>query len=171
MSKCIYGNTVGVSTCPKSFVLEAEDGTELVGVVVDDVTVFTADASTDIREGTVAATDKGIVTGSKVIPSYNTSEGCTIIMPDTTFEIKSLKPLNKYDFTKLQVIICPFAGSIDDSVSAEKVSINGKVYETNSDVVIAEVTKDDVNKHINFGIKNESDSLYVLRYFTYKEIY
>lgn len=155
---------------PKTYFFCDGEGNEFLGTLVDEETVFTATAN-DIREGIIAASDLGVVKGEKVIPSYHTSEGYQIIMPNSTFIISVLKSLDRYDFTKLQAIICPWTGTLAGSVKAEKVSIDGKVYKANSNVAIAEVIKDSEKQQINFQVTNESNQLYVLRYFTYKEIY
>lgn len=160
----------GVTPEADIYMLVSEDGTEEVAaVVVDEEVIFTA-TENDIREGTVAATSKGVTTGTKVIPSYHVTEGYELIPSGSRFSVM-ISALNKYDFTKLQAIICPYVGSIAGSVAAEKVAIDEGVYIVNSTELIAKVTKDDQNKSINFGITNDSASRYLLRYFTYKENY
>ena len=149
------------------YILVDEDGNEYPAVFVDEETVFDADAN-DIREGKKAATDDGVITGTKDIPAYYTTEGCRVITAGSVFETPLL-PF--YDFTKLQAIICPFSKSSNGSVAAEKVAIGENVYNVNSTEVFSSVTRDAVNKKINFGFTNDSDSIYVLRYFTYKEEY
>lgn len=155
---------------PKSYVFVDESGNEVTGLLVSQETVFDATVN-DVREGKVFGTETGVKTGEKIIPSYNTTEGSIIITANSAFAIKSLKTLDKYDFTKLQAIICPFSQSIDQSVAAEKVSINGNVYEANSSVVVAVVTRNAESKQIDFNIINDTAIPYILRYFTYKEIY
>lgn len=62
----IYGNLVGgITGYGKTFILQDESGNEFTGVVVDEVTVFTATAE-DIKLGKIAATDSGVVTGIHV---------------------------------------------------------------------------------------------------------
>lgn len=62
----IYGNVVGGGAgCGKTFLLEDENGNQMTGVVVDELTIFTATAE-DIKLGKVAATDSGVVTGTHV---------------------------------------------------------------------------------------------------------
>ena len=56
-----------------TFLLCDEAGTEVVAVVVGEETLFTA-TENDIRLGAVAATDKGVTTGEKFIPSYVVTE-------------------------------------------------------------------------------------------------
>ena len=76
-----------------------------------------------------------------------------------------------YDYTKLQVLICPYAGNINGSVATEKVAINDGLYAVNSTELLASVMKDNEKQEINFGITNDSGKIYLIRYFTYKEIY
>lgn len=167
----ICGNMVGsYSQIGKTFVITDEAGNELTGVATENEVIFTA-TDNDVRSGSVYAGDAGVSTGTKEIPSYYTTEGYTIIMPNQAFQIKSLKLLNLYDFTKLQCIICPFIGSAVNSVKAEKISVNEKVFNVSSDAVVSEVVRDADNKYINLGIINDTENMYVLRYFTYKEIY
>ena len=155
---------------PKTYILVDEDGNEVTATLVDQETVFDATVN-DVREGKVFATETGVKTGEKVIPSYHTSEGYRLITSGQKFETMSFAAQELYDFTKLQVIICPYAGSIAQSVAAEKVAINDEVYAVNSTALVATVTKDSNTKKIDLGIVNETDIPYVLRYFTYKEIY
>lgn len=149
-----------------AYILVDENGTEVPAVLVDEETKFDATAN-DIRVGKIAATEKGVTVGTKEIPSYVTSEGYRLIPNGSAFSL----PLNeRYDFTKLQVIICPYAGSVAKSVAAEKVVIGENVYPVNSAESLATVTRDSANKAINLGFANNSGSLYLVRYFTYKEV-
>lgn len=168
MSKCIYGTPVGGSALPKSYVLETEDGIQLVGVLVGEETVMTATAN-DIRKGKIAATENGIIEGEKIIPSYHTTETSRYVPNGSAFIIP-LSNLDKYDYTKLQVIICAFNSTINNSVSAEKVVILDKVYGVGSTEAIADVVKDSNNKQINLNITNDSGYPCIARIFTYKEI-
>lgn len=164
----IVGNTVGGIPLMKSFILETEDGKEIPAVLTDQEVVFNATPN-DIREGKVAATDTGVTIGEKYIPSYHTTEGYRVISPNHRFTIP-LKTLDRYKYTKLQVIICPFSRSVSESVSAEKVSIDSKVYNVKSDTSISIVGIDDLEQSIDLGITNSTDTPSILRYFTYKEI-
>ena len=155
---------------PKSYILVDESGKELVATLVEQETVFDADEN-DVRAGKVFATSTGVKTGTKEIPAYHTSEGCIVITAGSPFVIPNFGHLDRYDFTKLQAIICPYSKSISGSVAAQKVGIDGNVYAVNSAEVISTITRNGENKSIDFGITNDSESLYVLRYFTYKEIY
>ena len=153
---------------PKSYIFVDENGNEIAGALVSQETVFDATVN-DVREGKVFATETGVKTGEKFIPSYIVHEGYAVVMPNTAFVIKSLGEY--YDFTKLQALFCPYNGSIPNSVAVEKVVINESVYSVNSTDILATVEKDSENQHINFAVTNTSNIPYLLRYFTYKEIY
>lgn len=132
-------------------------------------TPLTATAAQDIRIGTVAVTNEGIVTGEKNFPSYETVKGSTVIMPGMELKVQLAKD-DKYDYTEMQAIICLYNSSIFDSVSSEHVVIDDVLYETGSTIKISDVTKETETKTINFGITNTGDIPLVIRYFTYKEI-
>ena len=103
MSKIIYGTPVGGSALPKSYVLETEDGVQLVGVLVGEETVMTATAN-DIRKGKIAATENGIIEGEKNIPSYETTQSNYMIFSGENYSIP-LEGTDKYDYTKFQAVI------------------------------------------------------------------
>ena len=165
----IYGNTVGAGGgLPKSFLLETEDGVQLVGVTVGEETVFDATPN-DVREGKTYAGEDGVKIGEKVIPSYHTTEGYKIITSGSPFNIK-LDNLDKYNYTKLQAVICEFDTNLSNSVATNRVSINNSVYDVNSTDAISILFKNDDTKTIEFGITNDSEKIQILRFFTYKEI-
>lgn len=166
MSK-IYGNTVGVSGLPKSYVLETEDGSQrLVGVLVGEETVMTAQAS-DIKIGRTAATEDGIIEGTNTI-TYRTVQSNHMIRPGKKFLIP-LSDYNQYDFTKLQCIIVSKNTSLSDSFSAEKIVIDNGVFQVGSVDQISEVTKDYDTQSIDLNLINETDQTKYIRCFTYKE--
>lgn len=164
----IVGNMVGGMPLVKTFILETEDGKEIPAVLTNQEVVFTATPN-DIREGKVAATGDGVTVGEKVIPAYHTTETYRYVPVGSEFTIP-LSLMDLYDYTKLQVIICKFNGTVRDSVESEKVAILDKVYNVGSDVELASVIKDKNTKSINLGITNESDHPCIVRVFTYKEI-
>lgn len=164
----IYGNSVGGVGRERTYILVDEEGNEVPAVVVSQEVVFDA-VENDIRIGKVAATANGITTGTKEIPAYVTLEGAVVITNGSKFSIPV--QTESYNFTKLQCIICPFMSSIAGSVAAEKVTIGESTYNVNSTDVIASVSRDSTNQSIDLGITNNSGSLYLLRYFTYKEIF
>lgn len=166
----ISGNMVGsYSQIGKTFILVDESGNEITtGVVVGQETIFDA-TDNDVRVGSVYASDSGVSIGTKVIPTYHTYEGIKIITTGSKFTLE-WPPNDTYNYTKLQCIICPFNSSLDESVAAEKVVIADNLYEVNSTVSISLISKDATNKAIDFGITNNTSTLYIIRYFTYREI-
>lgn len=169
MSK-IYGNATGGFGMPKTFVLTDKNGNEFTGVVVGERAVFTANAVQDIRKGKVAATDAGVVTGSAIIPNYETCAGRKCVKAGDSYKLR-LSENDMFDYTKLQCIICPFESSMDESVAAERVVIDSNVYGVNSTAIVATVTKNETDKTIDFNITNETDVCYIIRFITYKELY
>ena len=168
MSK-IAGNMVGsYSQIGKTFILADENGNELTGVVVDKEVVFTANDN-DVRENMVYAGDDGVSTGTKVIPSYHTNHGTRYIPAGSEFTIR-LATLDCYDYTKFHGMICAWNTSLSDSVAVDRVAVLDAVYPVQSTEVISNVTKDDGEKSIVLGITNNTDSPFVIRYMTYKEI-
>lgn len=165
----IVGNIVGGKPLVKSYILETEDGQEIPAVLTEQEVVFTATPN-DIREGKVAATSNGVVTGEKVIPSYQTCQGSKVVLPGETLSITNLTANNNYDYTKLQVIVCLYNTTLSDSVAAEVVAIDDGVFNVRSIDSISNVTKDHKNKSIELGITNNFEVPCVIRYFTYKEI-
>lgn len=152
-----------------TYILVDEEGNEIPAVFVENETAFTATAN-DIRLGKTAVTDSGVTEGTKDIPAYHTTEGVTAVPVGSEFAI-TIRTADRYDFTKLQAIVCPFNNSLSSSVAADKVAINSSVYPAGSAEALATVTVDHEKKQIKLGITNEGESLCVIRYFTYKEEY
>ena len=61
----ICGNMVGGLIPLKTLILVDENGNEVVGTAVENLTIFDATAE-DIKLGKVAATDSGVVTGTHI---------------------------------------------------------------------------------------------------------
>lgn len=152
-----------------TYMLVYADGTEVPAVFVENKVTFTA-TENDIRKGSIAATAKGVTEGTKVIPAYHTTEGYRLIPNGAEFACNAMPDLDKYNFTKLQVVIAPFADSIAGSVAVDKVAIDEGVYAVGSTTLLSTVSRDATTKTIRLNIINESGKLYLLRYFTYKEI-
>lgn len=151
----------------QTYILVDESGNEIPAVLVDEEVELTATPN-DIRMGSVAVTDDGVVTGTKEIPSYHVTEGAVLIPAGSNYSFRIPKK-NRYDYTKLQAIICVFNNTISDSVNSEKVCINNKIYPVGSDVEISTITLNHDEQQILLGIVNDEDTPRVLRYFTYKE--
>lgn len=150
----------------ETFILVDEDGHEMALTLTEEEVPLTATAN-DIRKGTVAVTDAGVITGEKIIPSYNTTEGHRLIPNGSDLVIY----IGDYDYTKLQAIVCPFNSTVAKSVAADKVAIEGVVYPVQSSIAEATVLVNHTTKSVNFGITNTSGKPCLIRYFSYKEIY
>lgn len=170
MSGIISGNMVGGSAPLKTLILVDDNGNEVVGTVVDTLTVFDADPTMDIREGKKAVTDAGVVTGKKIIPAYHTTEGKRLVTAGSDFVIP-LPIADRFDYTALQVVICAYNTSLSNSVAVDRVGIQDSMYTVQSTNILASITKDYENKTINLNITNNTNNKFVLRYFTYKEEY
>lgn len=155
-----------IDTQAQTYILVDKDGNEIPAVLVDEPVEITATAN-DIRAGSIAVTNDGITVGTKEIPSYHTTFGTKIV----TNGSRVILDINNYDYTKLQVILCSFNNSMSDSVAAEKVVIDNRLYSVRSTEVESEVVIDTTNGYIDFGMSNTSGSPYILRYSSYKEIY
>lgn len=163
----LEGLTIGtVDDEPATYMLVTPDGQEIPAVMVSDETVFTA-TENDIRQGLIAATAKGVTTGTKEIPPYYTAEGVVAIPNGKACMVKH----HLYDYTKFQGIVCGFNTSLSNSVSAEAVAIENVVYPVLSTEVLAGVTKDHDNMSVALNINNTSGALCLVRYFMYKEEY
>lgn len=157
-----------IETTPEMIVLVDDAGHEVAAVLTDEAITLTATPN-DVRAGTTAIMSTGLGEGSKEIPTYRTTEGWAAILSGKTIAVKIRD--GKYDYTKLQALICAFNTNVNDSVSTEKVVINDNVYAVNSTESLSVVVIDHENESINLGITNESDKPCVFRYFTYKEDY
>lgn len=165
----IVGNMIGCySPMGKTFILEDDNGNEFTGVIVDQETIFNA-TDNDVRTGMVYASENGVSTGVNDIPAYHTTEGKRIIKEGAEFSIP-LVHLDRYDYTALQAIICHYNTSSTNSVAADRIVVDDKLYPVNSTEPIATVEKDGTNKSINLGVKNNTENKFVLRFFTYKEV-
>lgn len=160
------GSGSGSDDDTQMYILVDEDGDEYHAVFVEEETVFNATAN-DIREGMIAATDTGVVVGTKEIPAYITTEGVQIIQSGEPMLIKMKK--GKHMYTKLLGAVCSYNTTLANSTAVEKSCINDKVYPVNSVEPVSSVTVNDAAEAIDLGIMNESSKLALIRYFTYKE--
>lgn len=163
----ISGNAVGsYSHLGKTFTLVDESGAEVIGVIVDNETKFTATAD-DIKVGKVAATDTGVTEGADT-RTYRTTQGRTIVPMGRSCSIV-LPEYDQYDYTKLQCVLAPFNSDPSTSVAVNQVVIENYLYNAGSTTKIANVTKNNINKSIDLNINNDTDNYIVIHYFTYKE--
>lgn len=150
----------------EAYILIDESGNEIPAFLTKEAVDLTATAN-DIRLGSIAVTDDGVITGEKEIPSYYVAEGHRIITKGSDVVL----PHVMYDYTKLQAVLCSFNTSLTDSVAVHKIAMLDNVYNPNSAEPVAAISKDHSSSGINFGIKNDSDETYILRFFMYKEMY
>ena len=160
--------TVEVEVAPDIIILVDEEGTEVAAYLTEEEVDLTATAN-DIRLGTTAVTNDGVVEGSKDIPAYYTIEGFKKIPAGSAMKFSLYS--DSCEYTKFQAIICTYNTSSIDSVSAEKVSINNKVYAVNSTVELSNVVVDPDTQSIDLSLVNDNDHDVLIRFFTYKEVY
>lgn len=167
----IVGKVIGGGgSTAKAYILQTEDGQEIPAVLTDEEVDLTATAN-DIRKGTVAVTNAGVIEGTKLISDYYTSQGVKVVTAGSSMVVVNPYPeVDGYDYTKLQAIVCSYNSTLANSVAAEKIALDTSVYAVQSTDVLATITKDHDNKTINFNITNDSDKPVILRYFTYKEV-
>lgn len=164
----ISGNMVGsYSQIGKTMIIIDSEGNELTGVVTEKLQVFDA-TDNDVREGKVYASDSGVSTGTKNIPAYHTFEGAKIVTRGSSFSVYLGE---YYDYTKFQAIICPFNTNLSNSVAAEKVVILDNVYNVQSTISLGKITLNSNTQSVDFEFTNTSNISYLIRYFTYKEVY
>lgn len=156
-----------VDYVPRSYLFVDENGDESIGFIASRETVFDATPN-DVRVGKTYGGSLGAETGEKVIPAYHTTEGYEVIKPGEDMKITFFD--DKYEYTKLQIVLCTFNTRVSDSVAAIKIAINDKVYNVNSTDVISNIIIDNSTKSIDLSLINDCDTSVVLRYFTYKEI-
>lgn len=159
----ISGNMVGsYSQMGKTFILQDENGNEITGVIVDQETIFTA-GDNDVREGSVYASDGGVSTGTKKIPSYHTEFGNRVIMAGNEITIKT----SEYNYSNLLVTIMTYNTSMSQSTSSTYISINNGMYAVGSSEKVSDITIDEVNEQINLGLTVLEKS--VVRYLVTRE--
>lgn len=165
----ISGNMVGsYSQLGRTLTIVDENGEELIGVIVDQETKFTA-CDNDVRKGMIYAGDDGVSTGTKDIPIYRTRAGVHTIMPNSKFAIP-IPEYNGYDYTTFQCMIALVDFSdINNSVSTSMISIKDYVYEVNSTTKLANVSKNQDTQSIDLNINNNSNNYFLIYYFTYRQ--
>lgn len=149
-----------------TYILVDEDGNEIPAVLTEEEVDLTATAN-DIRIGSVAVTDDGVIEGTKEIPSYHTYDGFRAVPKNQAF----ILPHNNYDYTELQAIFCLFNTTMTNSTAAVKVAINNNVYDIASTIALSSVVKDHDRRYVDFGVTNDTGKNCVIRYIMYKEIY
>jgi hypothetical protein len=117
----------------------------------------------DIREGSVAITETGVITGEKFIPSYISRYGKKYVLANSEAVITGAAT----DYKQIMISIAPFDSSLDASVGINYVSVDDSVYDVNTGLKVASITKDVANDRVNLGVIATEKS--VLRYFLVEE--
>lgn len=149
-----------------TYILVDENGNEIAAVATDEIVEIDGEAN-DVREGVTVVTSEGITVGTREIPSYHTYDGFRAVTNGSPFTI----PHERYDYTKLQALICLFNTSLVDSVETIKVAIEDRLYNVADDEPVSTLSKDDANHRVDFGIVNDSGKICIVRYIMYKEEY
>lgn len=149
-----------------TFILVDADGNEYTAAYLDSDYVCTAKED-DIRIGTTAITADGFTTGTKEISNYRAEEGCVTINSGRAMDIPVFSDMCQY--TVLQAVVCGYNTNVDDSVAAEKVVIDGTVYNVGSTEVLSTVEVDPELQAIKLGITNDNETPIVIRYMIIKE--
>lgn len=153
----ISGNAVGGTAPIKTVKLIDENGVEILGVVTESEVIFTA-TDNDVREGVVYASDNGVSTGTKNIPSYHTSYGCRVVSANKDIII----PTTEYNYSNLFVIISTYSNNVDESTITTYVSIDNGMYAVGSSAKLSDIIIDTDNEEINLGLTTSEKS--VVRY-------
>ena len=162
----IYGNATGGFGMPKIIEIADNNGNTLIGTVTDSEVVLDATRA-DVKVGKKFASNDGIEEGTDT-KTYRTTHGIKAILSGEQISI----PLEKYDsynYTKFQAMIAEFNTTQDDSVSVIKISLNDSVYDVNSTIKLANVTKNASSKSIDLNVTNNTDNVLIVHYNTYKE--
>lgn len=150
----------------EAYILVDENGNEIPAVLTEEEVDLTATAN-DIRIGTIAVTDDGVIEGTKEIPAYHTYDGIRGVPKGDLLAV----PHADYDYTEFQGIVCLYNTEPDNSVAATMVAINNGVYAVNSADLLSELIKDDSLRRVSFGMTNDTGKNCFIRYIMYKEIY
>jgi hypothetical protein len=161
----IVGNMAGCySPMGKTFIITDENGNELTGVITDQEQIFTA-TDNDVREGFVYASDAGISTGTKDIPSYYTRCGHKFVLAGKQVTLTA----PEYNYKNLMITISTYDTSVDKSVVPTHISVGNEIYAVGNSTKLSDITVDADNGLIDFGITVNEKS--VLRYCITKEEY
>lgn len=167
MAEAIESMEVGTDDGTNTYILVDENGYEIPAVLVDEPVTLTANPVTDIRKGMTAVTDEGVVTGEKEIPAYRTTQGRRLIKPGQALVIPFYS--DECQYTKFQAIVCTYNTSVLNSVAAQMIVIDDKIYEVKTTDALATVSVDAENQSIDLGVTNDGQDSLVILYMTIKE--
>ena len=165
----IYGNPVGGALNAKTYELQYNGGTTpIMAVVVDEEKVFDA-TENDVRKGKVFASNDGMKIGQKNIPAYETRMSTLLVLPNETCSIP-LSSEDRYAYTKFQCIVVIFSSDYDSNVTTKYISIENNLFSVETSKKVSNITQNSETKSVDLNITNDSEDIYQIRYFTYKEI-
>ena len=163
----ISGNMIGsYSQIGKTFTIVDENGAELIGVITDVEQVFNATPE-DVKAGKVFAYDGGVGIGTDT-RTYRTTHSTHLVSPGSAFSIP-LEEYDAYNYTKFQAMIAEYNTNEANSTTVSKVVLNDCVYNVNDGTKVADVTKNHLNKSVDFNITNDTNKTYIIYYSTYKD--
>lgn len=161
----LYGNVAGGFGNPKTYILTDNNGKEITGVLVDNVTVFDATPE-DVRVDKVFASDEGVQTGVDT-KTYRTTMASRVIKPGESLSIP-LTYYNAYDYTKFQGVIVLYNTSYSTTVNTIGVTVGDSVFSIDTSK-LASITKNAETKSVDFNIVNTTTNTYEIFYSTYRE--
>lgn len=165
MSK-IYGSATGGFGMPKTFVLTDKNGNEFTGVVTNSVQVFDA-TKADVKVGKIFASSDGIQTGEDT-KTYRVTMCTRLIYPNENCSIP-LSNYDRYDYTGFQGLIVLYSSDYSTNAETIGVTIGDSVFSAKTSEKISDITKNSNTKSIDLNITNNSENIYSIRYFTYRE--
>lgn len=161
----INGRQVGGGAPVKTITLVNENGEEITAVVIGKDFIFDATAE-DVKEGKTFASDLGVDVGVNE-HMYNAQHGTCLINPGDNFSV-TLNENDEYNYAAFQAIVTMSDMSADNSMFANKIVLNNAVYDVASGAKVSDVTKNHASKSVDFNMVNDTDSVYVIHYITYK---
>lgn len=154
----IYGNMVGTySQLGKTFIIEDDNGNEIVGVITANEQVFDATPA-DVKLGKTFAYEGGVGVGTNA--SAAVASSC-VIAPGAPLTIA----LDEYDYTKLQCIIFVH----NNPANIVGYTVDDSVFLIGSSEKVATISRNADAQLIDLNINNDSAQEYEIRYFTYRE--
>ena len=161
----INGRQVGGGAPVKTITLVNENGEEITAVVIGKDFVFDATAE-DVKEGKTFASDLGVDVGVNE-HMYNAQHGTCLIYPGDAFTVP-LGENDEYDYAAFQAIVTMLDMSSENIMFTDKIVLNNVVYSVASGEKVSDVTKNHAKKSVDFNIVNDTGSVYVIHYITYK---
>lgn len=161
----INGRQVGGGAPVKTITLVNEKGEEITAVVIGKDFIFDATAE-DVKEGKTFASDLGVDVGVNE-HMHNAQHGTCLINPGDDFSV-TLSENDEYNYAAFQAIIIVSDISAGNSMFANKIVLDNAVYDVASGEKVSDVTKNHAKKSVDFNLVNDTDSVCVVHYITYK---